>query len=160
MVVIKGEKGWADAELPFTGAVSSFISGETNPDRITIRYFKSNQNSDLFARILFGPHTAGQLHHVHTGVQTAVLDEFCCALVWQAGYRAVVASLETHFIQLVPLNEILTLSGTIVEYAGHQMKAEGLISNEREQILTKASVQFIELSEESGFDDSILRTKP
>lgn len=143
MAVLQGSKEWVPVDPPEPEVLSHYVSRDCQTNPINMRYFMSPQDHQLYARALFSSQSAGQLHQVHQGAQSAALCDYCMVLAWFSGYRAVIISYESFFIQPVPLLTELTISGKLGNREGQDMEANVLISNDREQILTKTSLQLI-----------------
>jgi len=81
-----------------------FVCGTTNPKSIGVEWQlePGNQISALFR---FSESQQGPPGFVHGGASAAVLDEAMGLALFQAGYRAVTASLMVEYRKPVPLGE-------------------------------------------------------
>ena len=135
---LDGEISWELFDAPsLVGGSLVFISGDPAGDRFRINYFR-NASQDLVARVWFGPGTAGPPGHAHGGSIAAIFDEVLGLAAWAAGHAVVVGNLNVSFRHLLPLEQVVEISSTIVSVEGRKIMVHGRITDGNETVYAKA----------------------
>ena len=138
---------WSQVSLPFTKLATSFVSGVQDRNRIQIDYYHNQAAPEiLHAKIVYGEYSAGPPGHAHGGAQAAVLDELCGGIVWLENHQALAVKLETEFLQIVPLHEILYGWSRVIHAEKRKVYTEAFIENSSGTVLAKATVLFVKLT--------------
>ncbi len=82
----------------------SFITGEHNDRRISLKYYHNEVSGTMYAQVRFGKLAQGPPGHTHGGAISAVFDELMGACCWVNGYPAMTAQYTTRFFRPVSLN--------------------------------------------------------
>ena len=99
----QAQPGWTAVEFPHEIVQDNFVSGDTNGRRLTVRYFRSDAEACLVAKVLFGPEAQGPPGHAHGGSMAALLDELMGGAAWMSGHMVVSAELTIRFKTMLPL---------------------------------------------------------
>lgn len=123
------EPGWNHLDLPRTwGKGRSFVSGETEGDRLRIWYFTSpHEPKVLYAKVWFGLGAEGPPGHAHGGSMAAVLDESMGFCAWVAGHSVVAASINISFQKRLPLERILFVRAAVDTIVDSRVTTTGRI---------------------------------
>jgi acyl-coenzyme A thioesterase PaaI-like protein len=97
----------------------SFVSGDPDGDRLRVRYYC--RDTDLLARVWFGPEAEGPPGHAHGGAMAAVLDEAMGFAAWLAGHPVVAARLTTDFRRMLPLGTVCTVEPAVERIEGRKV---------------------------------------
>lgn len=130
------------AELP---SVQNFVHTK-DPDRIRIQYYRVQDATPLYAKVVFGPGAEGPPKHAHGGALMAVLDEIAGGACWVNGHRVVLANFNANMRHSVPLDTVLIATGDIISVEGRKVMATGLIQGLDGKIYTDATGLFIRLN--------------
>jgi acyl-coenzyme A thioesterase PaaI-like protein len=126
-VDLSGEPSWIFFDAPsLVGASLRFVSGEPEGNRFRVRYYR-DEETQLMARIWFGPETEGPPGHAHGGSMAAVLDEVLGLAAWAAGHPVVVGNLNVNFRNLLPLQQVVTVESRVVSAEGRKVMVHGRI---------------------------------
>jgi acyl-coenzyme A thioesterase PaaI-like protein len=109
------------------GAGRSFVSGETDTDRIRIYYYLRESDHVLCAKVWFGHGAEGPPGHAHGGSMAAVLDEAMGFACWVLGHPVVAATVTIHFRRRLPLETICLVECGITETADNKVRTWGRI---------------------------------
>jgi len=124
---LNGEAGWELFDAPsLVGETLRFVSGDQTGNRFRMKYFR-DQDSQLVARVWFGPVTEGPPEHAHGGSIAAVLDEVLGLAAWAAGYKIVVGNLNISFRNLLPIKTVVQVNTRIVSVEGRKVMVHGEI---------------------------------
>ena len=123
---LSGEAGWTPTELFAGMGVYSFVSGDSDGDRMRVRYYRGDHGV-LHARCWFGPRTQGPPGHAHGGSMAALIDETMGGAAWLAGHPVVAVELVTRFKSLLPLDTVATMTAEIVEARGRKVRTTARI---------------------------------
>jgi acyl-coenzyme A thioesterase PaaI-like protein len=135
---LDGEVNWEQFDAPaLVGESLVFVSGDPLGDRFRVRYFRDN-NSDLVARVWFGPGTAGPPGHAHGGSIAAIFDEVLGLAAWAAGHAIVVGNLNVSFRQLLPLETIVEIDSKIISVKGRKILVHGRITDGNDIVYAEA----------------------
>ncbi len=124
-VDLQGEAGWEFFDAPaLVGETLRFVSGDRTGDRFRMKYFR-DQETNLVARIWFGPVTEGPPGHAHGGSIAAVLDEVLGLAAWAAGHQIVVGNLNVSFRQLLPIQTVVQVNTKLISVQGRKVLVHG-----------------------------------
>ncbi len=102
------EPGWSPLQMPRNfGAGRSFVSGDTEGDRLRIWYYRRDSDGMFFAKVWFGYGAEGPPGHAHGGSMAAVLDEAMGFAAWVEGHPVVAATITINFRKRLPLERVL-----------------------------------------------------
>jgi acyl-coenzyme A thioesterase PaaI-like protein len=120
--------GWKPVGFPRAfGAGRSFVSGETEGDRLIVHYFESIQDAVLHALVWFGPGAEGPPGHAHGGSMAAVLDEGMGFSAWHAGHPVVAATITVNFRNRLPLGVVHGVECSVRQVDGRKVYTDGRI---------------------------------
>jgi acyl-coenzyme A thioesterase PaaI-like protein len=140
------DPGQAPADLPFLAVEDTFVSGDRTGRRFRIRYYRGEDDSQLFGKILFGNGAQGPPDHVHGGAMAAILDEAMGGAAWQSGHPVVAANLDVSFRRLLPLRTPCVVEASIVGVDGRKITTRGqLRDREGETVFAEGRALFIVL---------------
>ncbi len=139
---------WQPTDLPYSGLIRSFVSGDPQGDRIRMKFYKGQEAQTLWGRVWFGPGAEGPPGHAHGGAQAAVLDELLGGAAWVYGYRVIALNLQTDFVSFVPLKQELVLKGEVKKVEGRKIFTEGTIEDVDGKVLARGRILFLQLSED------------
>jgi len=96
--------GWEPASVPEGfGRGRSFVSGDTDPARLRVRYYRKGKADGLLVKAWFGLHAEGPPGHVHGGAIAAVLDEAMGTVAWGSGVASLAGGLKVRYRAATPL---------------------------------------------------------
>lgn len=125
LVQLNGESGWEVFDAPaLVGETLRFVSGDQTGNRFRMHYFR-DQDSNLVARVWFGPVTEGPPEHAHGGSIAAVLDEVLGLAAWAAGHPIVVGNLNVSFRQLLPIQTVVQVNTRLISAQGRKIVVHG-----------------------------------
>ena len=108
------EPGWTPlVKFPNFGEGKSFLSQDTENNRVRIAYFAREADNVLCAKVWFGWTAEGPPGHAHGGSILAVFDESMGMATWLADYLTVAASVTANFKRKVPLGTDVTLEACV-----------------------------------------------
>ncbi|MGD9548804.1 MAG: PaaI family thioesterase [Candidatus Krumholzibacteriia bacterium] len=115
------EPGWAPAALPFLALENTFVSGDPSGKRLSIRYYKREEDGSLRAKVLFGDHAQGPPGHVHGGAMAGIMDEAMGGAAWLAGHPVVAARLEITFKEMLSLASRAVVKAQVTGVEGRKV---------------------------------------
>ncbi len=121
----------------------SFVQGERDDDRISIKYYQDQSLGTVYAEVIFGRLAQGPPGHAHGGAISAVFDELMGACCWLNGYPAMTAQFTTRFFKPVPLNIPLLFSARIKARDGSKIQLRAILLNQVDQRYATARGLFI-----------------
>lgn len=142
------EPGWRWVAPPPSMAIQSFVSGDSNADRLRVRYFRPSEGSGLNAKVWFGPAAQGPPGHAHGGSIAAVLDEIMGGAAWTAGHACVAAQLTTQFRAMLPLGSRCLVEARVTEVEGRKVRVEATLSDGGELVYAQGDALFVEIDPE------------
>lgn len=139
------ETGWIPVRLPHMVLDESFVSGDRTGRRLSVRYYRSESDRSLRAKVLFGPGTQGPPGHAHGGSMAALLDEAMGGAAWMQGHHAVAAELTTRFKTMLPINTRCIVQARVVTVDGRKVRVAGMLTGRDDAIYAEAEALFITL---------------
>ncbi len=141
---LDGEPGW-DSLAPYWESIGirSFVSSDTDGDRLRVRYFDAD--GQTWARAWFGPGAEGPPGHVHGGALAALMDEAMGMAVLVTGRLAVAARIEVDFRSMVSLGETVTVELTLGEAAGAKVPVRGVMRRSDGRTACESTGLFVEI---------------
>ncbi len=121
----------------------SFITGDHNADRISLKYFHDQETGILYAEVNFGRLAQGPPGHTHGGAISAVFDELMGACCWVNGHPSMTAQYTTRFFKPAPLNIPLLFSANIKVMDGNKINLEAQLTDADNQKFAEARGLFI-----------------
>ncbi len=125
----KAEPGWEPASLPFLALKDTFISGDSSPRRLQVRYFRCGSSSILCAKVVFGPLAQGPPGHAHGGGMAAILDEAMGGAAWLAGYPVVAAQLNISFASMLPIGTPAVVHAEVTGAEGRKVHTKASLTD-------------------------------
>jgi hypothetical protein len=135
---------WELLTLPRNfGVGRSFVSGETDGDRLRIYYYM-DQDKALCALAWWGRGAEGPPGHAHGGSMAAVLDEGMGFAAWFAGNPVVAASITVDFEKRLPLGVVLEVRTQVQETTESKVNTTGRIqSRDGSEVYARATGLFV-----------------
>ncbi|MBT3229538.1 MAG: PaaI family thioesterase [Candidatus Marinimicrobia bacterium] len=127
--MIKYKQLFNTIPIEFGKQFISFITGEHNDQRISLKYHFDEKGGQVYAEVLFGRLAQGPPGHAHGGAISAVFDELMGACCWVNGYPAMTAQYTTRFFKPVPLNEDVLYCAEIKEIDGNKISLKAQLIN-------------------------------
>ncbi|MBU8870939.1 MAG: PaaI family thioesterase [Gemmatimonadales bacterium] len=121
------DPGCTPAELPFLALEDTFVSGDRSDHRLSIRYYRRNEDGALIGKVFFGPGTQGPPDHAHGGSMAALLDEAMGGAAWLAGHPVVAAQLNIKFSTMLPLETPCLVEAEVVGVEGRKIRTRGVL---------------------------------
>lgn len=150
---LMGEDGWTALPMPKKiGRGRSFVSGDTDGDRLRVRYFRRESDGAMVGRVWFGPGAEGPPMHVHGGSMAAVLDEVMGGAAWMAGHTVVAAQITVKFRRMIPLLRVMTLEAWVTKKEGRRVTTAGRLIGGDGEVYTEGEGLFIELAADQFAD--------
>lgn len=142
------EPGWASADLPFLALEDTFVSGDPSGHRLTIRYYRREDDNALMGKIIFGKGTQGPPGHAHGGSMAAALDEAMGGAAWMLGHPVVAAQLNITFRNMLPLESGCIIEALITSVDGRKVRTTATLhSRDGEVVFAEGEALFISLDE-------------
>lgn len=108
------EPGWTFIPMPRSfGKGKSFVSGDTDSDRVTIYYYRRDSDGALCAKLTVGYGAEGPPGYAHGGCMAAILDEGMGFSGWIAGRPVIAASININFLRKLPLETVVQLEAWV-----------------------------------------------
>ncbi len=123
------EAGWVSADLPFLALEDTFVSGDPSGHRLTIRYYRRENDSALMGKIVFGAGTQGPPGHAHGGSMAAALDEAMGGAAWMQGHPVLAAQLNITFRNMLPLETCCIIEAAITSVEGRKVRTTATLQN-------------------------------
>lgn len=99
------EQGWLELIFPKEyGIGRSYVGGDTDVNRLQVKYFIRKEDKRFFAKVFFGVNAQGPPSHAHGGSMAAVLDEAMGLGAWAADQSVVAAKVSIEYLRMLPLN--------------------------------------------------------
>ncbi len=125
---LKGDPGWKEVNYPEEYRKQrSFVIGDHSGDRLTVRYFTRESDNRFFGKVYFGVATQGPPGHAHGGSMAAVLDEAMGFAAWLAGQTVVAAKIIVEYIEMLPVNSVVTVEAWVESIDGRKVVTKGKI---------------------------------
>ncbi|NQV29500.1 MAG: PaaI family thioesterase [Candidatus Marinimicrobia bacterium] len=121
----------------------SFITGEHNDHRISLKYHFCEQDGEVYAEVKFGKLAQGPPGHAHGGAISAVFDELMGACCWVNGYPAMTAQYTTRFYKPLPLEKEVLYCAKIKAIDGNKINLKAKLIDETSQKYASARGLFI-----------------
>ena len=121
----------------------SFVSGEQNPDRFTIRYYMNEAEGLVYAHVVFGDKAQGPPGHAHGGAISAIFDELMGVCCWVNGHPAMTAQYTTRFMMPVPIQKEVQFMAWIHETEDNKVVLKSKLLDENENRYAEAKGLFI-----------------
>ncbi len=121
------DPGCTPAALAFLALEDTFVSGDRSEHRLSIRYYRKNDDGTLVGKVFFGPGTQGPPDHAHGGSMAALLDEAMGGAAWLAGHPVVAAQLNIKFITMLPLGTPCLVEAEVVGVEGRKVRTRGVL---------------------------------
>ena len=112
---------------------SCFVCGTVNPHSIGIRWFVQSDNS-IYGEVVLGLAQQGPPGAAHGGATAALLDEAMGAAAWQAEYRVAAVNLNIDYLQPVPLDQKISVTGTVSLAHENKVRTFGQIRLENGEV--------------------------
>jgi acyl-coenzyme A thioesterase PaaI-like protein len=141
----QAQPGWTAVEFPHEIVQDNFVSGDTNGRRLTVRYFRSDAEACLVAKVLFGPEAQGPPGHAHGGSMAALLDELMGGAAWMSGHMVVSAELTIRFKTMLPLGTRCIMRAQVTAADGRKVRTNSTIYDEEGTVFSEGEALFIEL---------------
>ena len=123
----------------------SFVTGETNENRLRIQYYFRDDDGHLFAGIWFGPEAEGPPDFAHGGALAAILDEAMGVMAWFNKYPVVTVNISIDYRNLMPLEHEAVLETWIERTEGRKIYTYGAIRCADGTVVTSANGIFLTL---------------
>jgi len=123
------EPGWVHADLPFLALEDTFVSGDPSGHRLSIRYYRRENDNALMGKIVFGAGTQGPPGHAHGGSMAAALDEAMGGAAWMLGHPVLAAQLNITFRNMLPLNSCCIIEAAITSVEGRKVRTAATLHN-------------------------------
>ena len=120
---LKIPEDWRELNPPLDSKLKTFISGDSDGDRLRVKYYRQPGGSKRGIRgfVWFGPGSQGPPGHAHGGSLSGVLDEAMGASIWNEGRLAVAATLKVDFLSMVRLGSIGEFEAWIEKVEGRKL---------------------------------------
>ena len=147
-----------DINAPFSGCQpfdksasglrkAHFVSGDSQSDRLLIRYWVRDSDQHIVGRVGFGTLAQGPPGFVHGGGLSAVLDEVMGITGWIGGYPVLAAELNVQFRRSVPLQTCMNFHGWIEETKGRKVRIRSVLLDDKGDRYVDARGLFMVLPE-------------
>ena len=123
-----------------------FVCGVNNPNGLQLSFEIDKERQTLKTTFVASPTFQGWDGIVHGGMIGTLLDEAMAKLVYELGYQAVTASLETKFKKPAPILEPLNVYGQITEVSKRLIRAKAHVAKEDGTILATGTSTFLKQS--------------
>ncbi|NQT62489.1 MAG: PaaI family thioesterase [Candidatus Marinimicrobia bacterium] len=121
----------------------SFITGEHNDHRISLKYHFNETSGSVYAEVKFGKLAQGPPGHTHGGAISAVFDELMGACCWVNGYPAMTAQYTTRFFKPLPLEKDVLYCAKIKIIEGSKINLKAKLIDETNNKYASARGLFI-----------------
>ncbi len=121
----------------------SFITGEHNDERISLKYHFNEGSGWFYAEVRFGKLAQGPPGYTHGGAISAVFDELMGACCWVNGYPAMTAQYTTRYFEPLPLEKDVLYCAKIREVDGNKISLKAKLIDETENRYASARGLFI-----------------
>ena len=121
----------------------SFITGEHNDQRISLKYHFNEKSGSVYADVKFGKLAQGPPGHTHGGAISAVFDELMGACCWVNGYPAMTAQYTTRFFKPLPLEKNVLYCAKIKIIEGSKISLKAKLIDETNTKYASARGLFI-----------------
>ena len=138
------EAGWISLDLPqWLGRSQQYISGDADPDRVTLRHYQRPGDRALMTRVWVGPRTEGPPLHVHGGCQAALLDECMGISAWSTERPALAGTIQVEFRAPVPYGHAYTVEAFVEREDETKLFTRASLMDASGKVLTVATGTFV-----------------
>ena len=151
--------GWVPViSLPNFGEGQTFLSGDTQKNRIRVAYFTREGDNVLYAKAWFGWAAKGPPGHSHGGSILTVFDESMGMATLLAGHLTLAASVTANFRRKLPLGTDATLEAWVYNVERRKIYTEAKLYHPDEgYIFAEAKGLFVmQDMEQFGEKDKLL----
>ncbi|MEA3287457.1 MAG: PaaI family thioesterase [Candidatus Marinimicrobia bacterium] len=121
----------------------SFVTGQHNDNRISLKYYHHQASGTVYAEVTFGKLAQGPPGHAHGGAISAVFDELMGACCWVNDQPAMTAQYTTRFFKPVPLNTKMLYCADIKKVEANKISLEAKLIDVSESKYAEARGLFI-----------------
>ncbi len=151
---LRGKPGWKEIEYPEEyRKLQSFVLGDQSADRLVVQYFTRKSDHRFFGKVFFGEATQGPPGHAHGGSMAAVLDEAMGFAAWIAGQTVVAAKITVEYMQMLPVNSVVTVEAWVENIDGRKVMTKGKIYD-GDKIFSSSEGLFISIPAEKFGDEA------
>ncbi len=143
---LSGNPEWQTLSIPdLLTNPNSFVSGDPEGRRLRLKYYHDTEANKIIARTWFGPGVEGPPRHAHGGSMAAVLDEAMGVAALFAGYTVVAGSLSCNFLQMLPLNLVVSAITWIETVDGKKVHTKGKLIGPDETCYARSKGLFVNI---------------
>jgi len=129
--------------VDFAPQYVSFLSSESETDRIQLQYHHNSNTGTVYATVRFGPKAQGPPGHAHGGAISAVFDEIMGATCWFNQLPALTAQYTTRFFKTLPLEQTVLFESHIKAQDEEKIKLKTRVMDTNGIIYAEAKGLFI-----------------
>ena len=129
--------------VEFAKEFISFVTDDSQGERIALQYFHDAESRIMYARVTFGRRAQGPPGHAHGGAIAAVFDELMGACCWVHGYPAMTAQYTTRYFKPLPLHRDVLFEADIVVVDGNKISLKARVSDGGATLYAEAKGLFI-----------------
>ena len=146
---MKTEDGFKEIKFPKQyGIGRSYVGGDTDKNRLRVKYFIRISDKRFFAKVFFGIMAQGPPFHAHGGSQAAVLDEAMGLAAWVADKSVVSANIKIEYVKMLKLLQVCTVETWIDKVDGRKVWVKSELKDEAGIIYSKGTGLFIIIPDE------------
>jgi len=156
------ENGWTRIDLPYPIKSSNFVSDDKTGRRLTVRFYRYDDDGTLRVKVICGQETQGPPAHAHGGCVAALLDEAMGAAAWLAGHPVLAAELNVTFKRMLPLETPCVVEAEVVEIENRKIHARAVLRDSTGEIVySTGRALLIEMDEQQlGELETLIRQMP
>ncbi len=146
---LEAAEGFNEIRFPKQyGIGRSYVGGDTDKNRLRVRYFVRKLDNRFFAKVYFGTMAQGPPFHAHGGSQAAVLDEAMGLSAWFANKAVVAANIKIEYVKMLKLLQVVTVETWIEKVDGRKVWMKAEIKDSKGIIYSKGTGLYIILPDE------------
>ncbi|RLD45432.1 MAG: PaaI family thioesterase [Bacteroidetes bacterium] len=130
------------------GIGRSYVGGDTDKNRLRVKYFIRKSDKRFFAKVFFGVMAQGPPFHAHGGSQAAVLDETMGLAAWVADKSVVSASIKVEYVKMLKLLQVCTIETWIEKVDGRKVWVKSELKDENNIVYSRGTGLFIIIPDE------------
>jgi len=118
-----------------------FVCGDKNPIGLNVPFYLKDDR--VVAEYTAGPNFQGYKDVLHGGILSALLDEVMIRAVLAQGKACLTSEIKVRFKKMVKIKDKLSLEGRLVEDKGRLFFTQGIITNQKGEVVAEGEGKFI-----------------
>jgi uncharacterized protein (TIGR00369 family) len=128
-----------------------FACGPDNPDGLQLKFVYDAKEHSVRSRVVIDPKYQGATGFAHGGITAMLLDEAMAKVNGLGGTRAVTIRLHVSYRKMLPVSEVLNLTGRLVRRRGRRIYLRSEVRDAGGRLCAEARAMFLEVPHSNMF---------